>query len=324
MATPVSFAPLVNGLDYLQSVTNHLASETTDRPNSRDFKYAVLHLSAGIEVLAKYRLHQEHWTLVLSKPDDSRVDRAAYNRGDFVSVSGEVALARLRRLVGLPLADDDLAAVATVQRLRNKLQHFGLTDSAELIESIAVKALDFCLRFVDEHIAPTTSADDVEMLRRLMPEIREGLGKVEALVRHRMEKLTPALNASDYPVVGCPRCSQTALLLDERPRCAYCGENWESGASAATEYADVVLGLDWYSTTKGGQPPAEDCPECGEAAVVRDQFARLPGPSPALCFACGAEFNNTCSRCGVPVMQSDADDGVPLCGDCWANIIGRD
>jgi hypothetical protein len=102
----LAFSPLENGLDYLQSVVDGLAGD----PTKRDLKYAVLHLSAGIEVLAKYRLHREHWTLVLSKPDDPKINLAAFERGDFQSISGETALTRLRNLVGLPLTDDDLAS----------------------------------------------------------------------------------------------------------------------------------------------------------------------------------------------------------------------
>jgi hypothetical protein len=60
----LAFSPLENGLDYLQSVVDGLAGD----PTKRDLKYAVLHLSAGIEVLAKYRLHREHWTLVSASP----------------------------------------------------------------------------------------------------------------------------------------------------------------------------------------------------------------------------------------------------------------
>ena len=82
MPKRVDLSPLENGLDYLRSVVDALAGD----PTTRDLKYAVLHLAAGIEVLAKYRLHCEHWTLVVSKLDDPKIDRAAFERGDFTSV----------------------------------------------------------------------------------------------------------------------------------------------------------------------------------------------------------------------------------------------
>ncbi len=75
----LKFGPLENGLDYMTSVVDLLAGN----PTERDLKYAVLHLSAGIEVLLKARLAQEHWTLVLDNVDQA--SKLQYERGDFTS-----------------------------------------------------------------------------------------------------------------------------------------------------------------------------------------------------------------------------------------------
>jgi hypothetical protein len=45
VSQPLSFAPLQNGLDYLESVVEHLR----DNPDQRDLKYAILHLQAATE-----------------------------------------------------------------------------------------------------------------------------------------------------------------------------------------------------------------------------------------------------------------------------------
>jgi ribosomal protein S27AE len=313
----LAFSPLENGLDYLQSVVDGLAGD----PTKRDLKYAVLHLSAGIEVLAKYRLHREHWTLVLSKPDDSKVNLAAFERGDFQSISGETALTRLRNLVGLPLTDDDLASVRAAQRQRNKLQHFGLEASAEAIESVAVKALDFILGFLDDHVAPDADPADALLLEETMPKVREQLGQIRTLVQHRMDRLTPQL--AHLLVVQCPRCAQTAFVPDHLPRCAYCGETWADARTAAEEYASVVLGLSWYDVKDGGERPVEDCPECGGTTIVWDFFLGQDRQRIALCFECSGSFDDQCSRCSIP-MLSPSDGSVPICPDCWADILSRD
>jgi hypothetical protein len=64
MTEQILFPPLLNGLDYLKSVIEHLR----DKPDQRNLKYAVLHLQAAVEVLLKARLIREHWSLVFEKP----------------------------------------------------------------------------------------------------------------------------------------------------------------------------------------------------------------------------------------------------------------
>jgi hypothetical protein len=49
VSQPLLFAPLQNGLDYLESVVEHLR----DNPDQRDLKYVILHLQAATEVLLK-------------------------------------------------------------------------------------------------------------------------------------------------------------------------------------------------------------------------------------------------------------------------------
>jgi ribosomal protein S27AE len=151
--------------------------------------------------------------------------------------------------------------VRAAQRQRNKLQHFGLEESAEAIESVAIKALDFILGFLDDHVAPDADPADALLLEETMPKVREQLGQIRTLVQHRMDRLTPQL--AHLLVVQCPRCAQTAFVPDHLPRCAYCGETWEDARTAAEEYASIVLGLNWYDVKDGGERPVEDCPECG-------------------------------------------------------------
>lgn len=315
MSERVAFEPLENGLDYLRSVINRL----TGAPTPRDLKYAILHLAAGIEVLAKYRLVTEHWTLVLAKPDS--VDRDSFARGDFKSITGEIALSRLRKLVGLPLTDEELESVKAVQQVRNKLQHFGLQESAEAIEALAARALDFLLRFIDEHLAPIADLDDSLLLDDHMADIREGQGRIRALVEHRMQRIQPELSKSTYPVMECPRCRQRALLWDEPPRCAYCSEKWVTGTAAANEYASTILDLDWYTyRTEGAPEPVEHCPECGQQAVVwLDPEGEPASALTALCMECGEEWDDRCERCGCPATSEHGE--TTICSDCWEYII---
>ena len=319
MAGQLHLSPLENGLDYLRSAVDGLVGE----PDARAVKYAVLHLAAGIEVLAKHRLLAEHWTLVVSKPDDAKLSRSAFDRGEFVSVSGEIALKRLRNLVGLPLHGGDLGAVSALQKLRNKLQHFEVNESVAAVISLSTLALDFALRFINDHLLPDADEADADTIEDALPEIRKKLGEIQTFVDHRMAAIARDLADSYGSPATCPRCSQRALIADTEPRCLFCGQTWRDGAGAATEYADVILGLSWHETQNGGEPPTTNCSECGDEAVVWDHFEGAHSAvRSAMCFACGEHFDETCSRCAAPI--STGDDGPSICADCLDELVHKD
>jgi hypothetical protein len=126
------------------------------------------------------------------------------------------------------------------------------------------------------------------------------------------------------PEARCPRCS-TGILDpgEEQRRCTHCEAVWESGSDAASEYAATVLHLDWYtSVTEGGERPAEDCPDCGEEAVVWDTFDP-DADRMGLCFSCGESFNTHCSACNRPMLDSEHRGSGP-CAQCWDYYIHRD
>ncbi|MET0419733.1 MAG: hypothetical protein ABW022_27265 [Actinoplanes sp.] len=126
--------------------------------------------------------------------------------------------------------------------------------------------------------------------------------------------------AKSTPIARCPRCSVGILQLDDHPVCGGCGARWGSGAEAALEYAEDVLGLNWYEVaSSGGQVPTEDCPHCGETAVVWDGFASVVTVPRGLCFACGEVCNSHCQRCGVAIMV--ASDDADMCENCWNDVL---
>ena len=77
----VQLSMLENGLDFIASGLKHIAS-----PVSKfDLKYAVLHLSAGIELVLKDRLMREDWTQIFVKPEEATEEKL--KSGNFKSVN---------------------------------------------------------------------------------------------------------------------------------------------------------------------------------------------------------------------------------------------
>jgi len=69
-------------------------------------KYSVIHFCAAVEMLLKARLMKEHWSLIVSKPDQANLAR--FMAGDFISVT------RNEILYGLNQADKFILAIVLV------------------------------------------------------------------------------------------------------------------------------------------------------------------------------------------------------------------
>jgi chorismate mutase len=214
MPRPVLFPPLENGLDYMEDAIDRLRGN----PDSRDLKYGVLHLAAAIEVLLKMRLIKEHWSLIFEQV--STASLAKYESGDFKSVNSAEALRRLRDIASVPVMRVDEIHIENIVKKRNRLQHFGLGDSAESIQAVTAAALDYLLDFVDIQLRdPNGSPGDP--VEETLDRIREQLAEIDALVQTRMESLKDGLDSSEV-VLSCPSCTLSALVPGEPCKCLYC------------------------------------------------------------------------------------------------------
>ncbi|MEV7997149.1 hypothetical protein AB0O67_36300, partial [Streptomyces sp. NPDC086077] len=295
----LTFQPVDNGIDYLLSVTNHLA----DKPSPRDLKYAVLHLQAATEVLLKARLQLEYWALVFERPENASRDK--FDSGDFQSCGTPEALKRLTDIAGLDLGingsiDKDLKQLA---KWRNALQHYGLTVPAPAVEKLAANVLDFLLAFVHEQLRPTLEWRERKALDRQMESVSEGLASINRFLTARWNRLREELKPLLNETVCCPLCMQNALLVDGEPICRFCQMAWIDGGDAAAAYVENVQGHSLYVNMKdGGDALITPCPECEHEALVADVELASGSTAEYFCFQCGTEQGplSMCDVCGVP------------------------
>lgn len=329
MSENIDFPPLRNGLDYLQDAVERLCGT----PGSRDLKYAVLHLHAGIEVLVKFRLICDDWRLVLTEESAGTTEQQ-FNEGEFRSIGVGLALKRLQELDGITFSASQKKAAVAVERLRNQFQHHGLTSTTQAVEAQSAKALAFIVDFLDKHVRtePQLTPADRALFDQTLPGIRALLGKIAAFVEHRMERIRPALDAGT--TWWCPDCGQLAVLAQSaafgppvailahtEPRCAFCTRQWPSRA----EYMDAFTGsVSLYeAVTTGGEPPTEPCPDCGQDLLVwfDPDTGELAVGMFARCFGCQAEFDDRCWRCNRPAVAPAGKEEGTVCGDCWDEMM---
>ena len=85
-------------------------------------KYSVIHFCSAVEMLLKARLMREHWSLIVSKPDQANL--AKFMAGDFISVTLEDCRARIRDVAGEDIGDDAYGSFRALANHRNKMVHF--------------------------------------------------------------------------------------------------------------------------------------------------------------------------------------------------------
>ncbi|MER6957418.1 hypothetical protein [Streptomyces sp. NPDC000618] len=320
----VHFPPVENGLDYLADVVERLAREP-DEVSPRQLKYAVLHLQAATEVLLKYRLYLEHWTLVLQNLDVSRASKSKkmtrdrFDGGEFVSCTPEETVERLRHVLGLPISDEEQEQILALAKSRNALQHYGLTDSAGTIEARTAEVLDFLIRFLHEQLLPKLDEAERERVADEVEGIRSGLTKIRTYVKRRLEGLKDQLEPLKERTLQCPDCRQWALVSGEPTACLFCPSTTESQL-AAWDYATYILRLPWRSRPASGPfsdpatPPVDPCPECGTDTLVRGAVtAAAPELPTNFCFTCATAFPDLCEICSQPFRAVDEQS---ICGNC--------
>lgn len=302
---------LENALDYLDVAVDWLRGE----PDQRPLKQGVLNLFAGATLLLKERLRIEDPALLFA--DSNEFDQVAYQTGNFHGPDLKEVVKRVEAL-GIAIDDPMKTTLRELAAQRKRLEHFEIAESGEAVVSNASRVLGFALDFIAAEIEPQVdlSGDAVTSLDNL----RGALVEFKRFREERLAAIRGELETSRVYAIDCVRCREDACLLDDGPRCLFCGYGDEAEAGAA-EYAWIVLDSTEYDITKGGEWAVCRCPECARMSLVdtgSDSGVRYA------CFGCANTWGDemdTCPTCGE--MYEDRL-GVGRCSDCWEALLQRD
>jgi hypothetical protein len=327
-----------NGLAFLhRSVAEMSAQPAT----MRSLSVAMVDLAAAVEVLMKARLVREHWTLICADPDKATATQML--AGTAKTVTPEQAIKRLENVAGVAMkAGGHADRVIEVATLRNRAIHFAMVGIAPAgLQSPLGHGLDFVLWFLGTQFRGQGDDDVQELVEESIERLTTEVGQLKALVAARLASIGDELGMAGL-CVECPRCRQATLMLidGDVSRCVFCLWKPVDGAECAAEYADAVLGTSQYQAIKdGGDWPVHLCTACGETSMVEGIEQLLPNPAtmhrgeppcdwkaPGYwgCFSCGTTADRTeldrCTRCDALTETGD-DDGLPVCGECWADVL---
>ncbi len=255
----ITFGLLDNALDYLDQAAEHARKDTP-----RDWKYALLHLASGVELLLKAKLQEEHWSLVFSDVDKASKD--SFRSGDFQSIDSKTAIERLKHISSLNFRKEDIKTLDIIRSYRNKVQHFSIEADKQAVKSLMAKGFAFTVRFVDESLTGVMDERGTSLFQNIVL----GLTEYEEFVKNRMEDIGERLSVLKT-IEFCPRCSQESLGLGSgNPLCLFCGLTGEP--------ADIVF----YDRDPG---VIGHCPLCGGPCLESEMDGWL-------CYSCGDSFRD--------------------------------
>lgn len=265
MIERLEFDLLENAADYVLSAAEHAR-----RNEPRHWKYAVLHLVAGIELVIKARLQEEHWSLLFADVD--KASEEALEAGAFKSVDFETACKRLQNIAAINIDPGSLKHLKDLRELRHRVQHFAINVDMNQIGSLLAKGISFFVDFCQENLPD--QVDETEM-----SYIYKHLYHFQEFTRDRLKIIQEELRRAPF-LWDCPRCWQETLVIGENhPHCPFCGFQAEAG-----ELAEQL----------GEGPMKGPCLKCGAEVLAFILFNNEDGA--CLCTSCG-NMQRVCLSC---------------------------
>ncbi|MCC6694828.1 MAG: hypothetical protein IT365_04260 [Candidatus Hydrogenedentes bacterium] len=226
-----------NALDFFRRSTEELEHSP---------KYSLINFCAAVELFVKARLMKEHWTLIVTKPQDADWER--FVSGDFHSVSLKDAQERLKAIARDPLTRDEYACFSALASHRNQLVHF---------------------RHRDQN-------DNEKFRAKIAGEQLRAWYYLQLLLRRRWQKHFPSIGAEIWIMEQSMRQRQDYLsakfaaiqpeLQEQRTKgvqfsaCRFCGFE----AFFVTDLLAELTRFGCRVCDSYGPQLEIDCPECGE------------------------------------------------------------
>ncbi|HEY9683244.1 MAG TPA: hypothetical protein V6C89_21830 [Drouetiella sp.] len=268
-------------LEFIESSVEMLFDEEL---TDRKARFAMVELTAGVELLLKGRLAQDFWPLVFADPGSADADK--YESGNFVSANWDQVITRLQNASKLTLGTGERNALDKLRNARNKLMHQGAMDDKRAFKAKCWKALVVVLKFIqDEFGTNSVVAPQIQSLRLRVVELEEFVDK---LFIESAERILQA-KRDDLTIVNCPTCHRPAMFIQKMHLtclcCHYSTDDLGEGLDENCENTPPSL-LDDEAMYVGGEIVEGCCNDLVLRLEASDRKGIEMGQE-EICFACG-------------------------------------
>lgn len=305
----MQYSMLENGMDFIISGILHLqkaeSENVEENIQGRELKYALLHLSSGIELVFKSRLNIEHWTYIFE--DMNKASKKGYKDGSLKTVDSNTAIDRLEKLCDYSFDEKQKMHLKKLREARNRFEHGDINNNPKAIENIINKAVKVIADFLGKNYQEFEIPSNMNLSKKLTDNERKLFKKltieIKSLRDHHDDALklahSRATNATlEECLMECPECGEKFLRYandSKKCECYFCGYSDEPN-NVAKRYIENVLHISEYESLHDGEDfPLYTCPNCNiESLVKTNNFY--------FCFKCGMRYNldelEKCNSCG--------------------------
>ena len=192
----------------MTSIIHGLEHFATGKSNSTGYKFAILHISQGVELILKERLAREHWVLIYDK-----VEKPTKSR----TIDFETAVERLQAICGVGL-DKYIVSLRRLKDVRNDIEHYKVNLSGEEAAVLIGSNIPFLFEFLRDEL-DTTLQDHVDEGTWLeLLDIEQVFA--QAINKAKNEKALLCAGQEkdeEYPLVlSCPICGLEFLVVSDK------------------------------------------------------------------------------------------------------------
>ena len=293
---------IISGILHLQKAESENVEENIQ---GRELKYALLHLSSGIELVFKSRLNIEHWTYIFE--DMNKASKKSYKDGSLKTADSNTSIDRLEKLCDYSFDKEQKIYLKKLREARNRFEHGYINNNPKAIENIINNAVKVIVDFLDKNYQEFEIPSNMDLSEGLTDNERELLKKltieIKSLKNHHDDALklahSRAMNTTlEEYLMECPECGEKFLRYaddDKKCECYFCGYSDESN-NVAKRYIENILQIPEYESVYDGEDfPLYTCLECNIESLVKTDNIYF-------CFNCGMKYNldelNNCNSCG--------------------------
>lgn len=211
-----------NAIDFLDSSLDDLDK----RP-----KNSIVDFYSSVELFLKARLMNEHWTLILSRPELANLD--SFQVGDFHSVFLDDAVKRMKNILCEPIPTKAVDAFKALGEHRNQIVHFAHTNYHDIdATKVSVVVEQWCAwHYLHELLVTTWSPvfdDYIEEIQR----IHKRMMRQQDFITARFTEISPDIEnkkKSGIQIDICNHCNMAAAEVIKENRwgndfeCLVCG-----------------------------------------------------------------------------------------------------
>lgn len=222
MEKKIKFNLLDNGIDYIHMGVKPMLKKSPKYRNS--WKYPILYLYSGIQLLLKERLKQEDWTLIFKEPNEASDEKL--ESGIFESVGFDDLITRLREKI--TNFNFNKEPIKNLQKLRNKTEHFEIDIPLIECQMILALALDEIINFWQNYLEKSSKIT-IEQ-KETFQTIKSIATKFDIYRKQKFKKYEKELNKIKRNKSGvrvlCPDCSSHGFIVFkndvEECKCVVC------------------------------------------------------------------------------------------------------